>query len=593
MIDELRQIIAAMIGTIAVINLIAIILQGNKRTAVDEKSKINKIITLGILGGLFGMYATIDGYELASGAIVSVRDVGPMMAGCLGGPISGLIAGSIAGIHRLIFGRPNLFIGTTIPCAISTILIGLICGLLFKPFEKKKRKGIFAFIIAIFMEILHLWLVYIYTTIIKDVASAWNLVIDIAPSFLLTNAMAFGLMIFTTDMIDRYKLAEKKEEKIENELNTATNIQMAMIPDEFPSKKEFEIYASMTPAKQVGGDFYDFYFIDEDHFAFVIGDVSGKGVPAALFMAIAKTVIKNSLKLGVSFDEAIEQANNQLAEGNKEEMFVTAWIGIVQISTGKLKYINAGHNAPILKKSNGEILKLKERSGFIIAGNLNSKYKEFEIQLNKGDIVFVYTDGVTEANNKLNEFYGEERLISLLEKNESRSLKEICNSVKETINEFSKQTEQFDDITMMAFKYKGNDEKEIIVDSRIENIEKVIKFVEEKIEKYNCSNKTKSEINITIDELVGNIIKYAYNGKIGDITIRANIDDTKKNLSVIFIDSGIKYNPLENPKPDTTLTAEERKEGGLGILVATNLMDDINYEYKDGKNILEIIKKLN
>ena len=182
----------------------------------------------------------------------------------------------------------------------------------------------------------------------------------------------------------------------------------------FPTHPEFDIYATMTPAKEVGGDFYDFFLVDDDHLCMVMADVSGKGVPAALFMVIAKTLLKNCAQTGQTPKQILETVNNQLCEGNKAEMFVTAWVGVLELSTGRLTAANAGHEYPILKKAGGRYELVKDRHGFVLAGMENSRYRQYDLQLDAGDVLFLYTDGVTEATDADKQLYGTDRLLDTL-----------------------------------------------------------------------------------------------------------------------------------------------------------------------------------
>lgn len=239
------------------------------------------------------------------------------------------------------------------------------------------------------------------------------------------------------------------------ELNVASNIQQNMLPcifPAFPDRAEFDIYASMLPAKEVGGDFYDFFLIDDDHLALVMADVSGKGVPAALFMVIAKTLLKNSAQSGLSPKEVLEKVNNQLCENNEAEMFVTVWLGIYEISTGKLIAANAGHEYPSIKRANGEFELFKDKHGFVLAGMENSKFKEYEIQLNAGDTLFVYTDGVAEATDGADVLYGTDRMIQALNSKSNVSPEELLRLLKVDIDKFVGKAPQFDDITMLGLK---------------------------------------------------------------------------------------------------------------------------------------------
>lgn len=253
-------------------------------------------------------------------------------------------------------------------------------------------------------------------------------------------------------------MAEK--ERIGAELSVATHIQASMLPcifPAFPNRREFDIYATMTPAKEVGGDFYDFFLVDDDHLAVVIADVSGKGVPAALFMVIAKTLIKDHTQSGKPPEEVFTEVNRQLCEANDENLFVTAWMGVLEISTGKLVYVNAGHNPPVIGRKNGETEFLRSRPGFVLAGLDFTKYRAGSLELMPGDLLYLYTDGVTEAMNTAQELYGEERLKRTLDANVSAAPEEIFKAVKKDLDDFVADAPQFDDITMLAMRYLGRE----------------------------------------------------------------------------------------------------------------------------------------
>ncbi|WMJ83980.1 PP2C family protein-serine/threonine phosphatase [Oscillospiraceae bacterium LTW-04] len=249
-----------------------------------------------------------------------------------------------------------------------------------------------------------------------------------------------------------------EKERIGAELNVATHIQSSMLPcifPAFPTREEFDIYATMQPAKEVGGDFYDFFLIDNDHLAVVMADVSGKGVPAALFMVIAKTLIKNYSQAGLTPADVFTAANRQLCENNEAGLFVTAWMGVLEISTGKFTYVNAGHNPPLIKRHDGKFEYLKCRPGFVLAGMEDIKYRQNELELHAGDTIYLYTDGVTEATDTLNALYGEERLQKILNQNASVALVDLLPIVRADIDLFVKGAPQFDDITMLGLRISG------------------------------------------------------------------------------------------------------------------------------------------
>lgn len=248
------------------------------------------------------------------------------------------------------------------------------------------------------------------------------------------------------------------KERIATELNVAKQIQASMMPcifPAFPERSEFDIYATMMPAKEVGGDFYDFFLIDEKHLAVVMADVSGKGVPAALFMVIGKTLIKNQAQLGHSPAEIFTTVNMQLCENNDAGLFVTSWMGILDIETGKFTYVNAGHNPPLLKKSGGEYEYLRSRPGFVLAGMEGIRYRQFEMTLEEGDMLYLYTDGVTEATNSENQLYGEDRLVKFINQHKDDGPQSLLTSIKGDIDSFVGEAPQFDDITMLCLKIKS------------------------------------------------------------------------------------------------------------------------------------------
>lgn len=249
-----------------------------------------------------------------------------------------------------------------------------------------------------------------------------------------------------------------EKERIGAELSVATEIQASMLPcifPPFPNRTEFDIYATMTPAKEVGGDFYDFFLVDDDHLALVIADVSGKGVPAALFMVITKVLLKNSAQSGKSPKDVLEQVNGQLCVNNPIDMFVTVWLGILEISTGKLTCANAGHEYPALCRANGLYELIKDPHGLVLACLEGSRYENYELQLAAGDMLFVYTDGVAEATDSNNQLFGTERMLVSLNRNTTACPEELLPRIKADIDAFVGDAPQFDDITMLGIRYLG------------------------------------------------------------------------------------------------------------------------------------------
>ncbi len=260
--------------------------------------------------------------------------------------------------------------------------------------------------------------------------------------------------------IDNLTRVTAEKERIGAELNVATQIQADMLPrifPPFPERHEFDIFATMDPAKEVGGDFYDFFLIDDDHIGLVMADVSGKGVPAALFMVIAKTLIKNRALMGGSPGECLAYANEQLCEGNEAELFVTVWMAIVEISTGKGIAANAGHEHPTIRRSGGDYELVIYRHSPAVATMEGMKFKEHEFVLHPGDSLYVYTDGVAEATNAQDELYGTERMLQTLNEKPDAAPRELLERVKASIDTFVGEAPQFDDITMLGFTYFGGE----------------------------------------------------------------------------------------------------------------------------------------
>lgn len=261
----------------------------------------------------------------------------------------------------------------------------------------------------------------------------------------------------THGLLKQQEEDNREKERIGAELHVATQIQTSLLPcvfPAFPEYEEFDIYASTNPAKEVGGDFYDFFLVDKDHLALVMADVSGKGVPAALFMMITKTLLKNVVQSGLSPKAALESVNNQLLENNEAGMFVTVWLGIYEISTGKLTAANAGHEYPAIKRADGLFELFRDKHGFVMGGMENVKYQEYELALHAGDVLFLYTDGVAEATDGNNQLYGTDRMLKALNRKPDASSKELLLALGADMERFVGEAMQFDDITMMALQVR-------------------------------------------------------------------------------------------------------------------------------------------
>ena len=384
--------------------------------------------------------------------------------------------------------------------------------------------------------------------------------------------------------------------RIDKELEYAKQIQLSALPTNFPEGEEYGIYAQMIAAKEVGGDFYDFYKLTDTTVAFLAADVSGKGIPAAMFMMTAKTILKDLAERGLPVNEIFTQANEKLCQNNESGMFVTAWMGIMDLTTGRVQFANAGHNPPLLKRADGSFEYLKTRAGFVLAGMEGVCYRIGELTMNPGDRLFLYTDGVPEATNIHNKLYGEERLLTFMNQNASAPATELLPALKDNIDEFVGEAPQFDDITMLMFDYKPRKEGERMTyktfPATVDALNDVLGYVEQMLESFGCSVKVQTAVCVAIEELFVNIAHYAYGEGRGDMRLGMDFDEADRVVTFCMTDKGAPFDPLQKPDPDITLSAEDRDIGGLGIFLAKKTMDSLSYAYKNGENSLTMTKKI-
>lgn len=399
--------------------------------------------------------------------------------------------------------------------------------------------------------------------------------------------------------------ATAEKERIRTELCVASRLQADMLPDPdnvLKDRKEFSIHTLMSPAKEVGGDFYDFFLLDQDHLALVVADVSGKGVSAALFMVVSRTMLRSSLSGGIPLAQTAEEVNNALCLDNKEGMFVTAWLGVLTLSTGVLTYVNAGHCHPLLTR-NGKFEYLTDLGGMMLSGLEGSKYKESTIQLKQGDILYQCSDGVTEAHSENRDLYGEERLQQLLNdyKNNKPDSgpKQLIKAVWEDLEKFRGSADQFDDITMLAVCYHGGmadpsaEEKEsgdyecmtMVQSPKLDKLAELTEHIKLSL-RGKLSHDSMASVLIAVDEIYSNICKYSHASKV-ECTWQI-----EEGLAMLwFQDDGEAYNPLDKEDPDLEAELEDRDIGGLGIYLVKQQMDEMKYEYQNGKNCLTLIRR--
>ena len=398
----------------------------------------------------------------------------------------------------------------------------------------------------------------------------------------------------TVSTLKRY-IAEAAA-RIDKELEYAKQIQLSALPTNFPEGEEYHIYAQMIAAKEVGGDFYDFYKLNDQTVAFLAADVSGKGIPAAMFMMTAKTIIKDLAESGMAVNEIFTKANEKLCENNESGMFVTAWMGILDLETGNLQFANAGHNPPLIKRADGSFEYLKSRAGFVLAGMEGVRYRVGELTLGPGDRVFLYTDGVTEATNAHNQLYGEDRLLTFMNENSAVAADALLPALKANIDEFVGEAPQFDDITMVMFDYKPQQGGAHMItktfEAKVEALSDVLGFVDQTLEGYECPMKIQMAVCVAIEEVFVNVAHYAYGEGEGDMTLGIGFDEESRTITFRMTDKGVPFDPLKKPDPDITLSADEREIGGLGIFITKKTMDTVTYAYENGENVLTMTKKI-
>ena len=397
---------------------------------------------------------------------------------------------------------------------------------------------------------------------------------------------------------DSEQLAEELQLKA-GELNIARDIQMSMVPLEFPAfpnRPEFSIHATLEPAREVGGDFYDFFLIDDDHLCFCVGDVSDKGAGAALFMAVTTTLIKTHASVDSSPASIMTAVSDALAQNNDSAMFVTIFLAILDLRSGDMVYCNAGHNPPYIKKQSGELVTLDQRHG-LVAGALGGvTYAEDVIRLENGDSVVAFTDGVTEAFDADGELYSDPRLVSLLEDSTWDSSEQAVQLVYGSVVDYRGDADQSDDITVLSTVFRGDAEMaperlELVMVNELEAIGDVLESLGEFAEANGLDDAIRRPVLLAVDDLLNNVTSYAFEDA-ATHEISLAVELSSHRLSVTMTDDGIPFNPFGIDVADTSASIAERDVGGLGIHLVRKLMDEFRYERRAGRNIVTIAKNL-
>src|SRR5262245_9895035 len=402
----------------------------------------------------------------------------------------------------------------------------------------------------------------------------------------------------------RQSVRELKEttaakERIESELKIARDIQMSMVPKTFPpfpNRPEFDLYAILVPAREVGGDFYDFFFIDDNHLCFAIGDVSGKGIPAALFMAVTRTLFRTTASKVSGPDKILSLLNLEMCRNNDACMFVTVFCAVLDIRTGEVEYSNGGHNLPYVISHNATS-PLKNTGGMALGFKAEVTYRAEKIVLRAGDGLFLFTDGVTEAMDEGGNQFSEPRLEEFLLQAGGSSAMELVRGAVDQVRRHSAGAPQSDDITALTLKYlltagESMSEATVVeVKNCLSEIERVTRVAEDFARRHQIDAETSHNLKLALDETLTNIMSYAYDNAVEHIIV-ARLSLTQGKLIVEVEDDGIPFNPLSAPEPDTKQSLEERSIGGLGIYLVRKLMDELEYRRQNGRNILTMKLKV-
>jgi sigma-B regulation protein RsbU (phosphoserine phosphatase) len=421
------------------------------------------------------------------------------------------------------------------------------------------------------------------------------------PDGVISEVLSVGL-----DVTQRRELEAQLQtanERMEGELNIGRDIQMSMLPQHFPAfpdRDDFQIYATLEPAREVGGDLFDYYLTDEDHLCFLVGDVSDKGVPAALFMAVTKTAIKSQAFGNTDAASILTHLNDELAENNESSMFVTAFVALLDTRTGVMSYTNAGHNPPYVKRTDGSLTRLDDRHGPVAGAMEGIAFGSSSMVLEPGDCVILYTDGVTEAMNAEHAQFGDHALEQLLAGAPEGDPETLVSLVNDAVTRHRGAAEQSDDITVLAMNYLGADPEvahlELVVPAELGAIAVATEEFEAFAREHGLDDTIRRQILLVLDDMLNNVASYAYEGverqpgEEQSIDVKADLSPTR--LVVTISDRGVPFNPFGLNPPNVQESLEERDIGGLGIHLVRAVMDEVDYTRRAGRNVVTLTKRL-
>ncbi|RPH75390.1 MAG: hypothetical protein EHM80_16315, partial [Nitrospiraceae bacterium] len=406
----------------------------------------------------------------------------------------------------------------------------------------------------------------------------------------------------TRRLADSLALVEAAKARMQEELNVGRDIQRSMLPrvfPPFPDRKELELYAVLEPALEIGGDLYDFFLIDDHRLCFVVGDVAGNGVPAALFMAMTKIMVKTRAMSDPSPASIVTHVNDALSADNDSCMFVTLYLGILNLRDGTLLATNAGHNPPLLKRQGGQFEWMTAQDGPMVGPMPGIAFKESTIQLGPGDELFLYTDGVTEADNRRRELFGNSRLKSVLTKSKAGSVVDRLSEVMNAVRGFAGEVPQADDITMLGLRYHGVPPPDVAVKvfhqtmvNQLMAIPDLQIAFEEYVAQWPGAKPLIPTLNMALDDLLNNVVQYAFPNDPTEHHIEVEGEVLDACVVLTIRDDGIPFNPLSVAPPDLSVLLHEREIGGLGIHLVRAMFDEVTYHRNVRRNVLTIKKRL-
>ena len=403
--------------------------------------------------------------------------------------------------------------------------------------------------------------------------------------FVLISSVCYVIAARGRKLVFEQDTVSQSQARVETELDMASKIQAQALPAVSELSvcqcRQFDLAAKMQPAREVGGDFYDFVYLDETHLALIVADVADKGIAAALYMMMSKLMLDNKLTVCHSPGLVLEEVNRQLHKKSLQGMFVTVWLGVLDLETGDLVSASAGHEYPILKHGSGDFELFRDRHGFVLGGVEDMRYEETRLHLDEGDALFVYTDGAVEANAPDGTQFGEARLLAALNRHKDADMETLIAAVKQEIDGFAADTPQFDDITMLALRLHGPIGNNVItVAPVLDELYPVQDYIREVIGEDKIPPIQLQKIGIAVDEIFSNIVKYS---QAGEVQVLCTVEDNR--IQITFRDDGIPFDPLTT---DISVTPTPKVTGGLGIYITRTIMDHVDYKYQSNRNNLTI-----